>query len=103
MPTHTVLWFAIYDKKSGAYLPRTKTRAGATWLEFSHDQPPRLFSRKQDAVSALLHWQKGKRTDQYVDVYDIHSGRDERKETIITARDVNNVDPIIVSVYISQC
>lgn len=102
MVTHTSIWFAIYDKKSGGYLPKTKTRAGATWLEFSTTEPPRLFRRKQDAEMALRHWQEGKKQEIWED-RSTPERQDIEHVEIITPRDLTLTDPCIVSIVIRQC
>lgn len=101
MVTHTPIWFAIYDRKSGGYLPRTKTRAGATWLEFSTAEPPRLFTKKQHAKTALRHWQEGKKHRIFdCDLSSENLGAHVDK---ITPRDLTLTDPCVVSVIIRQC
>jgi hypothetical protein len=101
MVTHTSIWFAIYDRKSGGYLPKTKTRAGATWLEFSITEPPRLFKKKQHAGTALRHWKEGMKTR----IYQVNLSAENLGDHVdkITPRDLTLTDPCIVRVLIRQC
>lgn len=56
--------FALQHKPSGVFMPAPRGRAGGTYVEpFSslkcQTTTPRLFSRRQDAESALKWWLAG--------------------------------------------
>lgn len=48
--------FVIMDRATGRYLPRAKR---ASYVEFSDETEPRLFTRRGSAVNAMRCWKKG--------------------------------------------
>jgi hypothetical protein len=53
-------YYAILHKPTGAYLPLSPTRRGATWVE--PGGIPRLFRTSRHAALALRHWLAGKQS-----------------------------------------
>lgn len=58
-------FFAIWRKSDRAFMPMFSGKAGGTHVEPSTTKPPRLFTRHQDAKSALDWWLDGKVTGRY--------------------------------------
>lgn len=57
-----VIYYVIQHKPTGFYLPHRKGNRGFTWDEPRSPEkgPPRLFTRKSDAVHALNWWLQGR-------------------------------------------
>jgi len=55
------IYYAIQHKPTGYFLPYRKGNRGFTWDEprAPDKGPPRLFTRKSDAVHALNWWLRG--------------------------------------------
>lgn len=65
-------YWVIRDIASKKLFPASKSRGNTSYLEFSDELPPRLFTRRQDALFAARHWCAGhtfqtyaQRTDEY--------------------------------------
>lgn len=52
-------YFMIIDRKTGNWYPHCRPREGGlTFNSLTQSQPPRLFTRKADAKTALFHINK---------------------------------------------
>lgn len=65
-------YWVIRDIASKKLFPASKSRGNTSYLEFSNELPPRLFTRRQDALFVARHWCEGhtfqtyaQRTDEY--------------------------------------
>jgi len=65
-------YWVIRDIASKKLFPASKSRGNTSYLEFSDELPPRLFTRRQDALFVARHWCAGhtfqtyaQRTDEY--------------------------------------
>lgn len=52
-------WYAIREKATGLLFPAGRAGRNVSFLEFDERLPPRLFSRRQDALYVARWWADG--------------------------------------------
>jgi hypothetical protein len=65
-------YWVIREISTGKLFPASKSRGNTSYLEFSDELAPRLFTRRQDALFVARWWLQGhvfqtyaQRTDEY--------------------------------------
>ena len=61
-------YWVIREKATGTLFPSAK--GNTSYLEFDPALPPRLFTRRQDALTVVRHWVKGHSIQTRYDEYD---------------------------------
>ena len=56
-PAHTRTYWVIREKATRTLFPSAK--GNTSYLEFDPALPPRLFTRRQDALTVVRHWIRG--------------------------------------------
>ena len=56
-PVHKRTYWVIREKATGALFPSAK--GNTSYLEFDPALPPRLITRRQDALTVVRHWVQG--------------------------------------------
>ena len=82
------LYYIIRDKRNHKHLPRARGHKGHTYMELTRSEPPRLFTKKHHAKTALNWWLKGTVEADYdyyegdIDGYTINPKLDRRSENM---------------------
>lgn len=68
-------YWVIREIATGRLFP--SQRGNQSYIEFSDELPPRLYTRRQDALASIRHWAMGhsyipwnRRNDEYGDCFD---------------------------------
>lgn len=65
-------YWVIREIATKKLFPASKSRGNTSYLEFSDELPPRLFSRRQDALFVARHWVQGHTFQTYAQRMDEH-------------------------------